>query len=70
MRSSSLRLARLAGENTTISTPSERARQAQKMAIENVFPKRRGVDMSTSELHLVQPSAFMICGLSVAQLSL
>jgi hypothetical protein len=32
MRSSSLRLARRAGEKTTISHPNESAKQAQKMA--------------------------------------
>lgn len=43
IRSRSLRDARRAGEKTTISRPSASARQAQKIAIENVFPKRRGV---------------------------
>lgn len=40
MRSRIFREARRAGENTTISIGVARARAAQKIAIENVFPKR------------------------------
>ena len=42
-RSNSLREARRAGENTTISAFCVRRKQAQKMAMLKVFPKRRGV---------------------------
>ena len=42
-RSNSLREARRAGLNTTISAFCVRRKQAQKMAIEKVLPKRRGV---------------------------
>jgi len=41
--------ARRAGENTTISIGVESAKAAQKMAIEKVFPKRRGVEIKTSD---------------------
>ena len=44
MRSSNFLDARLAGEKITISSEHERARAATKIAIEKVFPKRRGVE--------------------------
>ena len=67
MRSSNLRLARLAGEKTTISVPNDMARQAQKMAIEKVLPKRRGVEMSTSLEQRCQEFFFMIAGLCMTR---
>ena len=51
MRSSSLRLARLAGEKTTISQPNDMAKQAQKMAIEKVcVPNAAQGNASETEL--------------------
>ena len=47
------------------STRDEMARRT----IENVFPKRRGVLISTSELQRSQPCLAMISGLRVAQSS-
>ena len=62
MRSSNLRDARRAGEKTTHSQPMVSARQATKMAMLNVLPKRRGVEMSTSPGVVFQPCAFIILG--------
>jgi len=70
MRSGSLRDARRAGLKTTISHFIVSARHAAKIAIEKVFPKRRGVEMSTSEEHLSQPFFFMMAGRCVPQSSL
>lgn len=39
-----------------------RAKQAAKMPMEKVFPKRRGVEMSTSDGHVPQSFFFMIAG--------
>ena len=63
MRSNSLRDARRAGENTTISHFIVKAKQAAKIAILNVLPKRRGVEMSTSDGQVVQPFFFIMAGL-------
>ena len=49
-RSSNFRLALRAGLKMTISQPMVSARQAQNMAILNVFPKRRGV-LRTRKMH-------------------
>lgn len=67
MRSNSLRDARRAGENTTISVPKDRARHAAKMAMLKVFPNRRGVEIMTSLEHLGQLLCFMMAGREVAQ---
>ena len=45
----------------------ESAKQAANMAIENVFPKRRGVEMSTSENDSPHPFFFTMSGLLKAQ---
>ena len=65
--SKSLRDARRAGLKTTTSHLSVRARHAAKIAILNVLPKRRGVEMRTSDGHVGQPFFFIMAGRMVAQ---
>jgi len=62
IRSKSFRLARRAGLNTTISHFWVNAKHAAKIAILNVFPKRRGVLISTSDEHLDHPFLLIITG--------
>ena len=69
-RSNSLREARRAGEKTTISAFCVRRKQAQKMAIEKVFPKRRGVLINTSPGQLSHPCFCMMAGFCTPQSSL
>jgi hypothetical protein len=68
-RSSIFRDALRAGLKITTSQPWVRARAAQKIAIENVFPNRRGVLIITSELHFSQPFLRIMAGRSVAHSS-
>ena len=49
------------------SQPNDMAKQAQKMAIEKVLPKRLGVEMSTSLEQRSHLLCFMIAGLSLPQ---
>jgi hypothetical protein len=62
-----LREALLAGLKTTISQPKDKAKQAQKMAIEKVLPNLRGVEIKTSEEHLSQSFSNIMSGRLVAQ---
>ena len=50
--------------------PNASAKHAQKIAIEYVFPKRRGVLIRTSEFTFFQPCASIICGFEVSQSAL
>lgn len=70
MRSSSLREARRAGLNTTISQLWQSDMAAQNMLTEKVLPKRRGVLMRISEGHAVHELRRMISGAAVDQSAL
>ena len=61
-----LRDARRAGLKTTISRLVDSARQAQKIAMLKVFPKRRGVEIKISEGHLSHSLERMMAGLFAA----
>lgn len=56
--------------NTTISAFCVRRKQAQKMAMLKVFPKRRGVLINTSPGHELQPCFCMMAGFCTPQSSL